>query len=109
MVDGGEMKTSVRAMTLGALLIAHAGPALSDETDGQALLKKRCGRCHAVSAQTKSPIGPAPNLWDKLRSYPSERLEFELAEGIGSRHKAMPQIQFTSEEIAAVQSYLDGD
>ena len=103
------MKTSVRAMTLGALLIAHAGPVHSDQTDGQALLKKRCGRCHAISAQTKSPIGPAPNLWDKLRSYPSDRLDFELAEGMGSRHPGMPQIQFTSEDIAAVQTYLAGE
>jgi hypothetical protein len=44
-----------------------------------------------------------------LRSYPSERLDFELAEDMGSRHPATPQIQFTSEEIAAVQNYLAGD
>jgi mono/diheme cytochrome c family protein len=103
------MKTFERALALQALFIALACPAQSDESDGQSLLKKRCGRCHAVSAVSKRPIGAAPNLWDKLRSYPSERLAFELAEGMGSRHLAMPQIQFTSEEIAAVQRYLAGD
>jgi len=103
------MKTVGRILVLQALIIACTCPANSDTSDGQSLLKKRCGRCHAVSADSKSPIGAAPNLWDKLRSYPSERLDFELAEGMGSRHPAMPQIQFTSEEIAAVQSYLSDD
>jgi mono/diheme cytochrome c family protein len=103
------MKTSVSAMALGVLLVAHAGAVQSVENDGQALLKQRCGRCHAVSAEIKSPLGTAPNLWDKLRSYPSDRLEFELAEGMGSRHMAMPQIQFSSEDIAAVQTYLAGE
>jgi mono/diheme cytochrome c family protein len=56
-----------------------------------------------------SPIGLAPNLWEKLRTYPTERLEFELAEGIGSRHPTMPQVQFTAEEIAAIETYLAGD
>jgi hypothetical protein len=34
-----------------------------------------------------------------ITSSSGERLEFELAEGIGSRHKDMPQIQFSSEDI----------
>jgi mono/diheme cytochrome c family protein len=103
------MKTSVSVMALGVLLVAHSGPVHSVANEGQALLKQRCGRCHAVSAETKSPLGAAPNLWDKLRSYPSDRLEFELAEGMGSRHMTMPQIQFSSEDIAAVQTYLSGE
>ncbi|MGZ9274004.1 MAG: c-type cytochrome [Nitrospira sp.] len=103
------MKTLKRALALQVLVIALACPAHSDAREGQSLLKKRCGRCHAVSAVSKSPIGAAPNLWEKLRSYPSERLEFELAEGMGSRHPTMPQTQFTSEEIDAVQSYLADD
>lgn len=103
------MKTLMRALALQILVLVFTGPARSDESGGQAILKERCGRCHAVTASSISPIGLAPNLWDKLRSYPSERLEIELAEGVGSRHPAMPQIQFTSEEITAVQSYLAGD
>lgn len=103
------MKTLVCLSTLPILVLCFAGPARSEETVGQSILKDRCGRCHAVTTQSKSPIGLAPNLWERLQSYPSERLEFELAEGMGSRHPAMPQIQFSSEEIAAVQSYLAGD
>lgn len=103
------MDALTRALALQILLLAFTQSARTDETGGQALLKDRCGRCHAVTPRSKSPIGLAPNLWEKLRSYPSERLELELAEGMGSRHPAMPQIQFSSEEITAVESYLAGD
>ncbi len=102
------MRSLMSALALQILVLAFTDPARSDETDGQSILKDRCGRCHAVTPQSQSPIELAPNLWEKLRSYPFERLEFELAEGMGSRHPAMPQIQFSSEEIAAVQSYLSG-
>jgi len=43
-----------------------------------------------------------------LRSYEQEQLEFELSEGIGSRHSKMPQIQFSSEEISNIQEFLFG-
>ena len=103
------MKMSAFSLALLILVLILTGPARSEETGGQSILKDRCGRCHAVMPKTKSPIGSAPNLWEILRSYPSERLEFELAEGMGSRHPAMPQIQFSSEEVTAVQSYLAAD
>lgn len=74
--------------------------------DGRALLEKRCGGCHGVTAEAKSRVKSAPNLWDTLRTYPEDRLAFELAEGIGSRHRAMPQVQFTPDEVWAVQAYL---
>jgi hypothetical protein len=41
-----------------------------------------------------------------LSTYPWERLEVELSEGIGSRHKDMPQIQFSIEDIASIYYYL---
>ncbi len=103
------MKTLACALALQILVLGITGPARSEEIDGKSILKDRCGRCHAVTPQSKSPIGLAPNLWEKLRSYPTERLEFELAEGMGSGHPAMPQIQFSSEEIAVIQNYLAGD
>jgi cytochrome c len=101
------MRNSVDLLAVLSVLIAGAAsPAASAEHSGKVLLEERCGRCHAVSAGVKSPLGNAPNLWDVLRSYPPDQLEFELAEGMGSKHREMPQIQFTSEEIASVQNYL---
>jgi mono/diheme cytochrome c family protein len=88
-------------LVLGAAGFAHA-------EDGKALLERNCGRCHALSESAVSPLKNAPNLWATLRSYPDEQLEFELSEGIGSRHSDMPQIQFSSEEISSIQDYLSG-
>ena len=87
------MRGSWRAATLGLLFFFYqsSGEAAEGES-GKALLKKNCGRCHALAVGASSPLKEAPNLWTVLRSFPAERLEFELSEGIGSRHKDMPQI-----------------
>ncbi len=90
-------------------LASYGRPALAAEgSDGKALLEKNCGRCHAVIAGAESPLKQAPNLWIVLGAYPGERLEAELAEGIGSRHREMPQIQFSAEDIASIYYYLHG-
>lgn len=86
------------------LVLGAAGSALAE--DGKALLERNCGRCHAISEAATSPLSGAPNLWTTLRSYPDEQLEFELSEGIGSRHSKMPQIQFSSEQISSIQDFL---
>jgi mono/diheme cytochrome c family protein len=96
--------------TVGLLfLCASVSTDAAENESGKDLLQKNCGRCHALAAGTVSRLKEAPNLWIVLRSYPAERLEFELAEGIGSRHKDMPQIQFSSEDIYKIESYLSGD
>ena len=81
----------------------------TDAADGKALLEKNCSRCHAVAAGLESPLKGAPNLWAVLGYYLTERLELELAEGIGSRHRDMPQIQFSAEEITSIYYYLHSD
>ena len=87
-----------------------AGALAADTTDkaaaGKALLELRCGRCHAIEKTGRSPIPNAPSLRAVFQQYPRERLEFELSEGVGSRHKDMPQIQFSSEQIEAILQYL---
>lgn len=95
----------MRAVML-SLLFATAEPARAE--DGRALLERHCGRCHALSDGAASSLTGAPNLWTILRSYEQEQLEFELSEGIGSRHSKMPQIQFSSEEISSIQEFLFG-
>lgn len=104
------MRRPWRTVVLALVLLSFPTGAGADEAaDGKELLERNCGRCHAVSVDARSPLKDAPNLWIVLRSYPSERLEFELAEGIGSRHEAMPQVQFSSDEIARIQTYLFND
>ena len=97
-------------VTVNLLLLCCSLPAYAaDNEAGRDLLEKNCSRCHALAAGTLSPLKEAPNLWIVLRSYPTERLAFELAEGIGSRHKDMPQVQFSSDDIYKIESYLFGD
>jgi mono/diheme cytochrome c family protein len=103
------MRKVASFLVCAALLPAWGSPSRSAESEGRKLLESRCGRCHAVTAGEKSALPNAPNLRETLGAYGSERLEFELAEGIGSRHPAMPQIQFTADEIASIEAYLAED
>jgi mono/diheme cytochrome c family protein len=105
-----DMRPTSSVLKLVVLGFSSVWPcAAAQSTEGKALLERNCGRCHALTPEVLSPLKEAPNLWIVLRSYPEERLEFELSEGIGSRHKEMPQVQFTSEEITAIQNYLSGE
>jgi len=74
--------------------------------DGKAILEKHCGRCHSLAATGDSPLQKAPPLRQIYLSYPIEQLEGGFAEGMGSKHRDMPQIQFSSEQVAAILSYL---
>lgn len=94
-----------------ALLAIGMGPALAadntvTELDGEALLKQNCGRCHSIVAKGESPLKQAPPLREIYLKYPVQKLEFELAEGMGSRHRDMPQIQFSSEQVDGILTYL---
>lgn len=109
MNKGSHETKSLLSSTAAVLLsFAFAGdPALAAEGEvGKAILQSNCGRCHAVAAGAESPLKQAPNLFVVLGSYPGERLEAELSEGIGSRHRDMPQIQFSADEITSIYYYL---
>jgi len=95
-----------RSIFLAAMIMLVPGESPAAEKEGRMLLEQNCGRCHAVALNSPSPLAGAPNLRIVLGSYPAERLEFELAEGIGSRHREMPQVQFTQEDIEAIENYL---
>jgi mono/diheme cytochrome c family protein len=100
-----------RALATSALVAFGLWPALaagatSSAADGKQLLEKTCARCHAIEATGDSPLKQAPPLRDVYRKYPAQELQFEFAEGMGSRHKEMPQIQFSSEQVDAILTYL---
>jgi len=82
------------------------GPAVR-KFEGQTILARYCARCHAINKTDQSTVRGAPPLRDIYRRYPLERLEFELSEGIGSTHRDMPQVQFSSEQIEKILNYLD--
>jgi len=99
------------ALATPALLALGLWPAVAAEdtspaAEGKRLLEKICARCHAIEATGDSPLKQAPPLRDVYRKRPAQELEFEFAEGMGSRHKDMPQIQFSSEQVDAILIYL---
>ena len=95
------------ATTFYMLLAASAAADVDTAEKGKNLLAMHCARCHAIGRMDISPMTKAPPLRDIYRQYPIERLEFELSEGIGSRHPAMPQIQFSTDQIDRILSYLE--
>ena len=94
-----------------ALLPIGAGGAIAADNpdiaiDGKAILEKNCSRCHSIEATGESPLKGAPPLREVYLKYPVEQLEYDFAEGMGSKHQEMPQIQFSSEEVSAILNYL---
>ena len=73
---------------------------------GKAILHEKCGRCHAVGAVGVSPLKLAPPMRDIYARYAPRELQAELMEGMVSRHKEMPQIDFSEEDAHAILAYL---
>lgn len=94
---------------LALFIICCGGSALAEQpNDGKAILERNCGRCHAVAPGVESPRSGAPNLSIVLQSYPAERLQAELTEGIRPKHPEMPQVSFSSDDIGNIYFYLHG-
>jgi mono/diheme cytochrome c family protein len=73
---------------------------------GKALLQEHCGRCHAVGAVGRSPLKDAPPMRTIYARFAPRELQAELREGMVSRHRAMPQIDFSDEDVDAILAYL---
>lgn len=91
-----------------ALISLGAPQARAAELEGKALLDANCARCHSIDAKGNSPLPQAPPLREVYLKYPIDQLEEGFAEGMGSRHREMPQIQFSDEQVEAILIYLGG-
>lgn len=89
-----------------AAMAPHQSRAARDAAAGRVLLEQNCARCHSIAATGDSPLAQAPPLRQVYLKFPIQELESGFAEGMGSRHKNMPQIQFTSEQVQAILDYL---
>jgi mono/diheme cytochrome c family protein len=76
------------------------------EAKGKAIVEAKCGRCHAVEATGESPLRIAPPMRDIYARFAPRELQAELRQGMVSRHKDMPQIEFSDEEVTAIMWYL---
>jgi mono/diheme cytochrome c family protein len=75
---------------------------------GKALLQEKCGRCHAVGTVGRSPLKDAPPMRTIYARFDPRELQAELREGMVSRHRDMPQIDFSDEDVDAILAYLYG-
>jgi cytochrome c len=99
-----------RLLIVGLLvcLSATANAATSSQlrSQGKALLQENCGRCHAIGAVGRSPLRQAPPMRNIYARFAPLELQAELREGMVSRHRAMPQIDFSDEDVDAILAYL---
>ena len=89
-----------------SLCASGAYAAANASNSGKTILEKNCGRCHSLAAEGRSPLPQAPPLREVYLKYPIDQLEEGFAEGMGSKHRDMPQIQFSPEQVAAILNYL---
>ena len=101
-----------QALGLGAGLLL-CPPATLDAADvgalaarGKVILQEKCGRCHAIEAAGESPLKNAPPMRDIYGRFNPRELQAELSEGKVSKHKEMPQIDFSDEDVHAILTYL---
>lgn len=73
---------------------------------GRAILQEQCGRCHAIGPVGASPLRHAPPMRTIYRRFVPRELQAELSEGMVSRHKEMPQVEFSDEDVYAILTYL---
>jgi mono/diheme cytochrome c family protein len=99
-----------RVLIVGLLVClsaaSNAAPSGQLRSRGKALLQENCGRCHAVGAVGRSPLKEAPPMRAIYGRFSPRELQAELREGMVSRHRAMPQIEFSDEDVDAILAYL---
>ena len=85
---------------------AQAADSARIRSHGAALLQHNCGRCHAIGASGDSKLKQAPPMRTIYRRFAPKELQAELREGMVSRHREMPQIDFSDEDTDAILAYL---
>jgi cytochrome c len=103
------MRTPALFLGILGLALATAGSAAAQGpvARGRQLVERNCAMCHATGLRGDSPSASAPRFRELGRRYPLEMLEEALAEGILTRHPAMPQFRFTAPEVNDIISYLN--
>lgn len=107
------MRSLALLLALAAVIPAAAAAAEPEtvqhraaEARGRQLVEKNCGMCHAVGREGASPFSAAPPFRDLGRRYSPDDLAEALAEGIITRHPAMPEFRFTPPEVNDIILYM---
>jgi cytochrome c len=100
------MTRSAGLAAIVALMAVIAPSAAQDVKQGETLLARDCGRCHATGRSGDSPRKDAPLFRTLGKLYPIESLEEALGEGIMSGHPDMPEFKFDADDVGAIIAYL---
>jgi cytochrome c len=93
-------------MALSACATQEAPPRAAVEQRGLQIAQTNCGSCHAVGRSGDSTAPEAPPFRRLSENYRVSNLEEALAEGISVGHPAMPQFEFSPEDVDALVAYL---
>ena len=105
-----RLVTQALGLSIGLLLCLPANSEAADLSKvakrGKIILQEKCGRCHAIEVVGESPLRKAPPMRDIYARFNPRELQAELSEGMVSKHKEMPQIEFSDEDVHAILTYL---
>jgi cytochrome c len=100
------MKLLILALTIVLAVTAARAEDAELLKQGETLVTRDCGRCHAVGRTDKGRHPQAPPFRTLSKRYPIESLEEALGEGIISGHPDMPEFQFDADDVGAIIAYL---
>ena len=106
MVSRFACQLLIAGLLPGLSATANAATSSQLRSKGKALLEEKCSRCHAIGAVGESPLKEAPPMRTIYARFAPRELQAELREGMVSRHRAMPQIDFSDEDTDAILAYL---
>lgn len=102
----GPTRLSIVGLLVCLSATANAATSSQLRSKGKALLQENCGRCHAIGPVGKSPLKAATPMRHIYAKFARRELQAELTEGMVSRHREMPQIEFSDEDVDAIMAYL---
>jgi mono/diheme cytochrome c family protein len=102
----GQTRLLIVSLLVCLSATANAAPSSQLRSKGKALLQEKCGSCHAIGAVGGSPLKQAPPMRSIYAKFAPRELQAELREGMVSRHREMPQIDFSDEDVDAIMAYL---
>jgi len=83
-------------------LASRAPPAIRTRQPAKPSSRRIARSAIRSKRRATAPLAKAPPLREVYLKYPIEQLEEGFAEGMGSRHRDMPQIQFSTEQVVAI-------
>jgi len=102
----GQTRLLIIGLLVGLSTTSNAATSSQLRSRGKALLQENCGRCHAIGPVGKSPLKAATPMRNIYAKFAPRELQAELTEGMVSRHREMPQIEFSDEDVDAIMAYL---